>query len=407
MFGKLVFASLLLLTISYSGFTEFCSSSILSCSIFPLVMMITVLLLVLLNMFAASLNAPQLEAWVKTEIRELITGAILISLVVAIAFGTNSLASVLSGEENIGLKAQQNLDQLINNLKPAYVSIIKVSHYLSLLTGYSYVYPVPLWYASYTYMNAPYSGLGSLFSYLSQASQAITNSIFLYTALKILVKFFTSTEFSITFASIALAFRVFPFTRQLGNTLIAVWFGVTIIFPFSIVMMSFTHDLIISSSTPKIDLAPSIKDYQFMQVKVPAGFAAICGNDWLRGFTSTSEVGWGLAICLPGCLGATVGYAACFASCWETVTQVIYPVTVMGFQVTWGSSFIAQALSGSSIDPNVIFNVVTKFLQNLNYIIVLSYIDAFIVSIITVIGTKSISTALGGEYYLAGIQRLV
>ncbi|MBI5051396.1 hypothetical protein HZC08_01420 [Candidatus Micrarchaeota archaeon] len=159
------------------------------------------------------------------------------------------------------------------------------------------------------------------------------------------------------------------------------------------------HGIALSSSGASP--APAISDFDSMKIKIPAGLGAICSNDWLRGFTAVSEVGWGLIICLP-LLITGVGFQAC----WDTVTEVVYPITVMGFQTIWGSVFLSQAIN-SSINIELIFNIVSDFLQKLNYVVVLSYIDTLTVAIITIVGTKSVSAALGGEYYLFGLQRLV
>ncbi|MBI2079233.1 hypothetical protein HYT84_00590 [Candidatus Micrarchaeota archaeon] len=360
--------------------------------------LLTTVLLALMHMLATAISSPPLEAWVKTEMRELIAGFIIFIIVIGLAFGTNSLTFILTGKSDTDLskEAITNLDKLLSHLRSPYESILKATHYIGLLSGYSYSYPVPLWYASYTYMDAPYSGLGPLSTFLHQAAQGLNNAIFLYTGLKVLLKFFTSDAFSITFLSVGLGFRVFPFTRQLGNTLIALWIGATILFPTSILIMSIMHDQVVG-----VNAAPKISNFNPMILKIPAGFGELCSNEWIRGFTATSEIGWGLIICLPLAITG-VG----FQVCWENVTEVVYPIATMAFQLAFGTLFLTQALT-SSLNVEIIFRIIADFLEDVNVIIILSYIDSFVVAIITVVGTKSISTALGGEYYLVGLQRLV
>jgi hypothetical protein len=78
-----------------------------------------------------------------------------------------------------------------------------------------------------------------------------------------------------------------------------------------------------------------------------------------------------------------------------TVGQNVY-----GFSV-----FAANVASDKNIVD--IYNVLKPFLKAVNDRIVLCYIDLILISTITYVGVKSVSSALGGEYFLAGLQRLI
>ncbi|MBI5051395.1 hypothetical protein HZC08_01415 [Candidatus Micrarchaeota archaeon] len=162
MLKRFLLFTLLALSISFSQWDKFCSQSLLNCSIFPLTALITVILLAFIHLLGSAIQSPQLEGWVKVEIRELILAFILALILVGLAVGTSGFSFILTGEADLQKNANTKLTSLVDNLKPAYESLIKTSHYMGVLSGYSFVYPVPLWYASYTYMSAPYSGVSSI-----------------------------------------------------------------------------------------------------------------------------------------------------------------------------------------------------------------------------------------------------
>ena len=58
-------------------------------------------------------------------------------------------------------------------------------------------------------------------------------------------------------------------------------------------------------------------------------------------------------------------------------------------------------------DVGEIYDTLAPFLQEIGNLVVISYVDTILVALITIITVKGVSTALGGEYFMAGIQRLV
>lgn len=66
---------------------------------------------------------------------------------------------------------------------------------------------------------------------------------------------------------------------------------------------------------------------------------------------------------------------------------------------------IAQFVAGG--DVTVIFDGIYAFLSDTTKLTLVSYIDAIVIGTITIVGARSFSTALSGEYFLAGISRLV
>jgi hypothetical protein len=54
-----------------------------------------------------------------------------------------------------------------------------------------------------------------------------------------------------------------------------------------------------------------------------------------------------------------------------------------------------------------ILGVLRPFLEGINNLMVLIYVDMILIAIITIVATKSVSQALGGEFYLSALERLV
>jgi hypothetical protein len=53
------------------------------------------------------------------------------------------------------------------------------------------------------------------------------------------------------------------------------------------------------------------------------------------------------------------------------------------------------------------YDTVMPFLRDVNSVVFLTYIDLILIAIITISGARSLSSALGGEAYMFGVQRLI
>ena len=362
-------------------------------AVFPIVAMIMIVILAMLYMVSQMFSLPALNAWVKTEIREFIVGAIVIAIVLGVFFGTTGFVSVLTGKDNPEKAAQDAFKPVVDNLNEAYRDIIRVSQEMTLIAGYSYNFPaLPLFYFTYTDLSAPYSGVGQVLSALSQTASAVSNSLMVYLSLSVLMQFFSFA--SLVILPFALSLRIIPFTRQLGSTLIALSIGGYILFPSAIIIVGELHNLI---EIPK----PNLSDGQIskLHMEIPAGFGAFCESD-IKWFAATGEIGWGFAFCLP------CSPFGCFPVCFPLVTEVIYPAIMESFQLIYGWTFYAAAKT-MDFDVGEIYDTLAPFLQEIGNLVVISYVDTILVALITIITVKGVSTALGGEYFMAGIQRLV
>lgn len=387
--------------------------------IFPAILLLVVMILVAMTMLSTALSMPQLEAWAKVEIRELISSVIIIIFVMAAVGGTDLaaarlLSSFSTGAEGVGgCEKDSTLSAyavcLVNNmiapLDGAYQDAIKVSHYISLISGYSFTYPVSMYVFSFSYMEAPYSAYGSLLSALYQAAGALVNAILTYNTIILFLGFFAFA--SLQLLPLAFALRVIPFTRSVGTTLIALCIAGYVIFPFSVVLVSEMHDVVVDKTGLLDNIRLSDSVFSKMKLHIPGNFDDVC-KGWIKDFASLPGEAWGVAICTPLCLAQLFAYAECWLTCWNYVAGVFYPTAVNYGQTIYGFMFLMSNLTMQSAGGiGAIYQSLYPYYSAINNAVMLSYAEVIVISTLTYVGAKSVSSALGGEYYLPGMQRLI
>lgn len=368
----------------------------------PAIIVIVIMVLAIMWMIAEPLNLPQLKAWVKLEIRELIIAAILIGIIYSAFFAERTITKVLTGVDGYVGVARGTLNNLLQKHENVFKDIIILSSKMTSLSGYSFNYGVPIGiWASFSFPKPTLTGASAILGPITFAAQAEANAILLYKAMVVFLDFFESTILSVILP-LGFVLRVIPFSRQLGNTLIALSLGAIVLYPFSLILISKAHELP-GFSLPAADLSDN--DVESLEVTIPAPLKQMCEASFARYFIGLNEIGWGLLIAIPVCAGPQ--FAACFPPLFSAIANFWYPWIVnFGLQITMSNVLlITQAIT--EISANTIFTITNDFLMDVTNLIVISIIDVLVIAIITIIGTKSISAALGGEAYLIGIQRLV
>ncbi|MDO8554454.1 MAG: hypothetical protein Q7S22_06615 [Candidatus Micrarchaeota archaeon] len=363
-----------------------------------------IVILALANMFATSFEMPQFEAWAKNEVRELIIGVILIVIVFTLFSVSTNILATLSGK-TIGLDtlANPNLSSITDDffnertstINNAYGDLMQAFHQIGVKAGFSTSIPIPVYFVSFSGGGAPFSAYGTFFIFLSQAAQGLSISLFIYTGLQVIMKFLLSVSPPLLY--LAFAFRIFPLTRNLGNTLIALMIGAGILLPFSVIFLSQMHSII---TLPLPDI--TARAFALMgNMPSDALPSSLCSNVIVRTLLNLNETGEELLLCLP--LAWIPGY---YPACSNLVKWVIYPA-VMIATALWGAAALLPLSYGTGSQIGVVYDTIFPFLFSVIKLVVLTYIDVVVIGIITIIGTKSISSALGGEVFLGGIQRLL
>jgi hypothetical protein len=382
---------------------------------FPLILgttiVLSVIVLALLYMISEPLNNPNLRVYVKSEIREMIVAAILFVIVSGIFVASTPIISVFTQTENYQQTAHTFLQNMTNRHIVAFANLQKTSHLISMRTGFTPSVSAGVYYIALSQSGAPHSGYGAFSDYVNQAASALSVSILTLKSLDVLLTFFLTTAPSLLY--LAFVFRFLPFTRQIGSTLIALLIGVYIFFPFALVFLAKTHTFDISAppTSPEVIVPKAIvpsSTYDEMEFTIPPGASFVCSETWLRALVSTAgEIGFSIPPCaIYALFFLPYGYAPAFAACFQLLTQVVYPLLA---NVAIPAIWAAYVLPAMFIDPNVavVFDGLRPFFSDATNLLLLVYLDMIIALIFTIVGIRSVSLALGGEYMLPGVSRFI
>ncbi len=369
----------------------------------PAVVIIVAAGLGLASMLGKSLSNPQLDAWAKTEVRELFAGMILIAICIGLFVASNGLAVALTGNANYVDTAQSVLQKWGDSISNAYHYVIKAATAIKIAASYSSGANAPIWWVSINYQTGPLSGAGIFLVPLNIATQALTNGLYLSEGLSMLVRFLSVVVPKILLP-LAFCARIIPFTRRTGNTLIALSIAGLILLPYSILMADFFNTQIGMPNPTISDLSVLDADpYPIL------AFAPICEFQALRFMFSLTDFGFAAVACLPLLFIPVYGWAL-YGPCYAYTSEVIYPIISMVSQILGGLALIAweskMALQTNSYGAQV-FDQLQPFLAAVNNLLLVIYLDMIFIALITITGARSISSALGGEAYMAGIQRLI
>ncbi|MEW6723161.1 MAG: hypothetical protein AB1324_07895 [Candidatus Micrarchaeota archaeon] len=363
----------------------------------PIVAGIVIAGLAMSVMLANSISNPQLEAWSKTEIREFVAGIILIAILLGLFFGANGVAVALTGQQTFVAASQVITESWSDNVINAYDDIIFAATKIRAGASYSSGTNIPIYWVSLSYQTGPLGGASIFLVPLSLATQGLTNAIFLIEALRFLV-LYIDTVMPTVLLPISLCIRLIPFTRKLGNTLISICVAAMVFFPVSIVLA----DVLNQQINPPL---PNIDDFgPFDAILVPVyTFAPLCEFKVIRFLFSMTDPLFSAVVCLP-----IAWIPGAFPVCFNLVWQVIYPIMSMVFQILNALTMIIwEAAQNPGNYGGSIYDGLKPFLTNLSNYVMVIYLDVVFVGILTMSGARSLSAALGGEWYMAGVQRLI
>jgi len=216
----------------------------------PGVAIVVGIFLAAMVMFSNMFANPQMLAWTKSEYREFVAAIILIVIIYAIFIspvGLKPLTQAITGEENYIDASVGVIDNMLYNetsgYDTAYKYIIRAATKVRIGATYSPWLTIPVWIFSLMYSSSPLAGVSIMLIGLGQATQGLTNVIYLYEALRLLIIFSHATVPTIILP-LAFALRIIPFTRRMGNTLIAVSLAAIVLLPLSVIIAGEMNNLI-------------------------------------------------------------------------------------------------------------------------------------------------------------------
>ncbi|MEW6528490.1 MAG: hypothetical protein AB1391_01230 [Candidatus Micrarchaeota archaeon] len=389
-------------------------------TIVPIGGLLAVFIIAIFYMASQFLQNPQLEAWTKNELKELMIAGITISIVyVAMSVSTGELLGTITGyadKSDLISGIETKFNEFENALLNDYNHLIKASNRFGMLSSYTYSQSAGF-IIMFGKTDAPLLGAGGMMQSLSILASSASNGILIYEAMKIFLKFFFDTSINYLLP-IAFVFRMLPFTRKIGGTLIALALAGVFIFPFSMVLAATVHDSV--GVTHSQMTSP---DFEKITLKLDNRITEMCTDSTLRLLVSLSEYGWWAMICPIYCsifaAACGPGAPACFAACIPPTpggicfSSYVYPLYNY-IQTAYSiASSIALVTSARNVVPNVessgvIFDILTnKLIVPVSVAASLPLMEVVLVGALTVVGARSLSSALGGDIAISGLERLI
>jgi len=363
----------------------------------PGVAAVVMVMLALTNMLATSLSNPGVEAWAKAEIREFVAGLVLIGLIIGMFIASDGVSYAVTGQADYVAKAQQAIDGWVGRLILTYKDVIEAAQKIRVAASYSSGTNIAIWVISISYQTAPLSGAALFLVPLSLATQGLTNAIYLSESVKMLVAFFKVVTPKVLLP-ISFCMRLIPFTRKTGNTLIAISIATIVFLPASVIFADYLNNQIVLPGARISDLGALDSDPYPIYA-----FGAICESKFFRILFSMTDPLFALVVCLP-----IAWIPGAFPVCFDLVWHVVYPIMSMIFQIVNAILLITweAAVSPSDYGSDV-FVQLRPFLAELSNLVMVIYLDIVFITLITISGARSVSAVIGGEWYMAGVQRLI
>lgn len=376
-----------------------------------LVALLSVAVLSIAAMAGESLQSPQISAWTKEQLREVVAGTILAVLIWGSIAGSTSLISLYFGADSFSDLGNAALQDHLDYMEMLYLKLADAYQTVGLFQGFSYFASVGIVWIYLGQGGSPYYGASVLLGPLANAANSLTLQILSFRLIKV-IGYYVEGVFPDLILPGALALRIFPFTRKAGNTLIAISLGVMVIMPLSLLFVNeFWHA---TTWTYKEQVTDTSFQYDKMSLggvmdAVTSTVEVLCGNEFLRTIFGLGEFGLGLIFATIACIPSLpYGYFACWpAMFWEFVmvlwhlfASLIY-LAIGGLVLTvFAFDFAAEVAPGLKVIPEILLPAVAEATG-------FSIIAMFTMIMITFSGIKAVSTALGGEYVLYGVSRFV
>jgi hypothetical protein len=137
----------------------------------------------------------------------------------------------------------------------------------------------------------------------------------------------------------------------------------------------------------------------------------LCEAVPVRSLLFVTEQIFSAIVCLPLLLTPwTIGLYQ--APCREPLMhQVVYPLIQLIFQIVNTVILLLWEITYSAgmddIYAEAAFDAIFGFLAQVNNLALLGYIDFILIGTMTLVMARGLSTALGGEWYMAGVSRLI
>ncbi len=415
-FGYIILSILFLISLSFSGGpnTPEINLPTLGIVFLAIIAFLSVGIVALAYMLGSFLQSPQVIAWAKGELQQVIASVILVVILWSVVSGTDVMVNAIflhdSDGGSLSELGSEALEPHIQYMETLYLKVADAYQTIGLMQGFGYFASVGIVYAYVGQGASPYYGTSILLGPLAGASNNLTIQILTFRLIKVFT-YYLEGVFPMFLFPIALAFRMFPFTRKLGNTLIAISLGVMLVLPLS---MLFVSELWHATAWQyKSDVLKASFSYDDMELGGVMDFVQsivdfLCEAKSIRFLMGMGEFGVGLVYSTIVCAFAGLGFMLCFlpvfwtfiTAVWPLWATLIYLVAGALTLLPFSASFADSVAPSLDVIPNLLLPAIVEATG-------FSIVSLFIISLITISGIKSISIALGGDYVLYGVSRFL
>ncbi|MCX8195051.1 MAG: hypothetical protein N3G22_03025 [Candidatus Micrarchaeota archaeon] len=374
-----------------------------------LAILISATFLGLAHMAGKALENPMLEAWVKTELRELVASAIIAVFCVGMIETANAASTFLVGGTRTGSVIGDVQAFLRNSVyedgKNLYMKLAEAYFHIARVASFGYTAGTNIYIIGISHSASPGSGLFPLLAQVGQAMDTVSSFMLLAAAQYAFLNFFGTAV--AVMLPVGIFLRTFSFTRKIGGLVLAAAIASAVIYPASFFISKEIYNAY------RADMGQHINAIHVRASSNPPLSSLVC-NPFMQAFVlgpgGVGEIGWSVLICTPACIGATAGFLACFASCYKKVSD-IYAYVEVAFRYLFAPVFEGYALATTGTDegPYMDYYVAMRdhALPAVSKYIVLSLVVFLIPLIITMVLLRNFAITFGGEPQLYGLSKIL
>lgn len=367
--------------------------------LFGAVALLSVMVILAVKLFSDATANPQLGGWVKVELSSTVSALIFAAAVLALFASSDMLSILLSS-------GQSDYEGVIGEIDAGLVSMegrtgevmdtsILMLHYITLYSGYSFSYVIPLVVVNPYYGSSPFAGFSTFMSSANQAISASVNAMAVLMTMQFLLYYLPFLASRLVY--VGLAIRFIPNARGVGTTLVVLCLAAYFIYPLSVGIANYFNDAVdLHEATVSADW---LYDHFYKNVGIDK---FVCQGP-MKLAAGIPDVIWEMLICTPIC--AFLGGPACYVVCEEIVGWG-YAGTVTVGQITVGGIMLNAMLNGN-VSYSAVYDKFTPFFRYAGNLVLLVYMDAVLVGLLTITGAKALSSSLGGEMHILGLERLI
>ena len=308
------------------------------------------------------------------------------------------------------LLGEESLNETLSDLEGIYMKVGQAYFTIAKYQGMTLSRTVAnVYYVQYTQSESPFVGTGSLLQSLNQATYQLTFQILSFRFVLVLLKYINIVVPSLLLP-FGMALRIFPFTKKTGNTLIAISLGALFMLPMGLIVAKEVKNSVTLVSTDIALRTSFLNEYTPGHNDVDVfAVSEICQNEVARAFFLPGELITGAIFATLAAIACLAGYLACWISYFELWINLVWPI--LNMVVQWAYTILLMPFQSGG-DPEDIYkdlmkNIFEVLIPGVNQITAMSIVQVLIIGMITLGGTKAISTAIGGDYVLYGLSRMI